>query len=317
MNVHELTAYIKAEALRLGFDACGVARAQQVSASVQQIYLRGVNAGYVADMDYLRRNEEMRFNPTLLVPGTQSIICVAMNYYPSRPLDDSTYQLAWYAYGQDYHTVVKNRLQQLMQQIRQACPNADGRCFCDTAPVMEKYWAEQAGLGWRGRHTQLIIKGLGTTFFLGEIFLNQELEYDTPLTQGCGSCRKCQEACPTHALCDDEETHHPMLDARKCLSYQTIENHGQLSDEARSAMGNCIYGCDKCQQACPHNHTPHPTTEVLFQPSEALLSMKPCDWQNLTVEQYRQLFKGSAVKRAKYEGLKRNIEAVEELRCKN
>lgn len=311
MEERQITsAYIKAEALRLGFDVCGIAKAEPVPLYLQQAYSRWIAQGQHASMDYLARNMEKRFDPALLVEGVKSIVCVAMNYYPEEELDPDGYQLAWYAYGKDYHDVMKERMTALFNTLKEQYPALEGRCFCDTAPVLERYWAQQAGLGWRGKSTQLILPHQGTAFFLGELFLNIELDYDKPAESHCGTCMACQEQCPTQALYLDAETGLGMLDANRCLSYQTIENKGELSEEARQKIGTSIYGCDQCQKACPYNRFAKPNSHAEFQPSEALREMTATGWEELSAEQYRTLFKGSAVKRAKYEGLVRNIKAA-------
>lgn len=292
---------IKSEACNLGFFACGIAKAEPVDGAVARSLKRWLAEGDNAGMAYMNNYTDKRLDPRLLVPGVKSIISVAMNYAPADHIPEGEYQLAAYAYGQDYHDIVKARLHMLAAR----CGFENYRVFCDSAPVLERYWAEQAGLGWTGRNHQLIIPRAGSMFFLGELFVDIELEYDQPVKNRCGHCRQCIDACPTGALCADKP-----LDANKCLSYQTIENRGDIPPEIVEKMGNTIYGCDRCLKACPWNRFAKPTTEPLLKPKEELLQMTRADWRNLSEEQYRQLFKGSAVKRAKYAGLKRNIEAV-------
>lgn len=292
-----LSQTIKAEAKRLGFFACGAAKASPVEEPVAEAYRRWVDLHCHASMDYLADNVEKRLNPTLLVEGVKSIVCVALGYAPSRRMLQGEYQIAAYAYGKDYHDVMRAKLHELAANSGIKVY----RAFCDTAPVLERYWAVKAGLGWTGRHHQLIIPNAGTMFFLGELFIPIEIDYDEPLPQRCGDCHACIDACPTGALSSDT------FYAEKCLSYQTIENRGELSDDAKHALGDYIYGCDQCQAACPYNRFATPTDEALLQPSDQLMAMRKDDWLHLTPEQYRALFKGSAVKRAKYEGLMRNI----------
>ncbi len=296
---------IKAEALRLGFSACGIAVAAPLDEAHTARYKSWLANGCHGDMDYLSRGVEMRLNPKLLVEGAESVVSLAMNYFPEREMSPGGYTFARYAYGRDYHDVVRERLRRLMQALG-LTEFVDGRIFCDTAPIDERYWAVQAGIGWTGRSGQLILPSSGTYFFLGEMVLTHKVDvYDTPIPARCGTCRRCIEACPTGALRGDGT-----LDARKCLSYLTIEHRGEIPVESAEKMGNCIYGCDRCSEACPWNSFASPTTETAFAASEALLAMSPSDWSNLSPEQYRALFKGSAVKRAKYEGLVRNVEAV-------
>ena len=327
---------IKVEAERLGFFACGIARAEPVDAETAAAVRGWISKGSQATMDYMANYTEKRLNPCLLVPGTKSIVSLAMNYAPAQMMPETEYQLAAYAYGQDYHDVMKAKLRQLAALIAnkfegesdsevgendgdstaittsktdQTNPEPAGeiRVFVDTAPVLERYWAQRAGLGWIGKNHQLIIPHAGSMFFLGEIFLPYEFDsYDSPVPSRCGNCRRCIEACPTCAITDEWG-----FDSEKCLSYQLIENRGELSEQAKQSMGTTIYGCDRCQTACPWNKFATPNTTPEFQPKSELLAMTKADWHNLTIDQYRALFKGSAVKRVKFDGLKRNISAKE------
>lgn len=301
MNSRLSSEQIKAEAKSLGFFTCGITKAAPVSDGCASLFRRWLDADGHAGMDYMGRNVEKRLDPTLLMPGVKSIVCVALNYTPGRRMPDGEPQIAAYALGQDYHDIVKSRLRTLASRLG----ITNYRAFCDTAPVLERYWAAQAGLGWIGRNHQLIIPHAGSMFFLGELFLDIELEYDIPIPSRCGTCHACIDACPTGALCLDGTFH-----SSHCLSYLTIEHRGDLPKDIGCKMGDYIYGCDRCQSACPHNRFATPNEDPQLQPKPELLGMTRSDWQNLTVEQYRTLFKGSAVKRAKYEGLKRNIDAV-------
>ncbi|MBO4641739.1 MAG: tRNA epoxyqueuosine(34) reductase QueG [Bacteroidaceae bacterium] len=284
---------VKAEALRLGFSACGLAPAEAVQEPYASRFLQWIQKGCQANMSYMENHIQMRLDPRLLVPGVKTIISVALNYYPSKQASG----LSMYAQGQDYHEVVRERLHQLLEAL-----NVEGRCFVDTAPVLERYWAWRAGLGWMGRNTLLILPHHGSTYFLGELFVMAEADsYDTPLARSCGDCHRCIEACPMGAISETG------IDARRCISYLTIENRGPLPQEL--TLEDCFYGCDRCQQACPHLQHAIPTSEEAFLPSKEILEMSPSEWKNLTLEQYQHLFKGSAVKRAKFDGLKRNIEA--------
>ncbi|MDR2859019.1 MAG: tRNA epoxyqueuosine(34) reductase QueG, partial [Mediterranea sp.] len=226
---------------------------------------------------------------------------------PRRSLDEDQYQFARYAYGKDYHEVMRRKLNDLFLFIHTELHPVGGRAFCDTAPVLERYWAWRAGLGGIGKNTQLIIPKAGSHFFLGELFLNIELEYDVPLRRNCcGTCVRCIDACPAKAL---EQPY--TLNARKCLSYLTIENRGVISDAQAAVLGNRIYGCDECQKVCPWNRFAISCDIPEFQPNSLFLGMQKDDWRMLTEEQYQTIFQSSAVKRVKYEGLKRNIEAVD------
>ena len=300
MTKDELTRYIKEQALYLGFDACGITRAHAVEKGIAEHCDNWIQQHRHGTMQYLERNCEKRYDPCLLVEGCKSIIAVALNYAPHRTIEG----ISDYAQGKDYHKVVKDRLFLLLKSINEktACR---GRAFCDSAPVLERYWATQAGLGWIGRNHQLIIPGKGSCFFLGELLVDLELEYDMPYKGcHCGSCSKCLEACPTGALGTDG------FDARKCLSYLTIEYRGELPENIGEKMGNCFYGCDRCQTACPHNRFSRPNSTPELQPKPGLQSMNATKWNTLTKEEYDSFFAHSAVERCGYEQLMRNIKAI-------
>lgn len=296
---------IEAEALRLGFTACGFAKAEPVSGEMARKVDHWVELGYHANMAYMERNRELRLDPTLLVPGCRTLIVVAFNYYPKQPLPKEGYQIAYYAYGKDYHRVVKDKLHQLSAYIRTLMPNVKGRAFCDTAPLLERYWAVKAGLGFIGRNRTLIIPGQGSYCFLGVLAVDVELKRE-PHNQSasCEGCDRCLKACPTGALTPDG------IDCRRCLSYLTIEHRGPLPIDVRGKLGCRIYGCDTCQQVCPHNSRPTPTSEPLFTLPPAIAALTPTLWQQLTPEHYARLFSDSAIERAGYEGLRRNIDAA-------
>lgn len=309
----KLSDEIKAEAKNLGFFACGIAKADAVDETTKLQYQSWLMHGKNADMHYLSNYPDKRFDPRLLMDNLKSIVSVALNYTPSHHIPQQSYQFAAYAYGKDYHTVVKNKLHKLASHFS----FNNYRIFCDSAPVLERYWAVQAGLGWIGRNHQLIIPQAGSMFFLGELFLDVELEYDKPIPSHCGRCHACTDACPTGAIiCENPTVKHnhtdlSTFDAERCLSYQTIENRHDIPQAYAEKMELTIYGCDRCQTACPWNRFSKPTEEQDLQPCPELLSMTKNDWKNLDVKTYQRLFKGSAVKRAKYEGLMRNIKAVE------
>lgn len=299
------TEIIKAEALRLSFSACGAAPAEAVSEKVADTFRQWLADGCQGEMAYMQNYEDKRLDPRLLVEGARTVISVALNYYPETKLPENEYQIAWYAYGKDYHDVMKAKLKTLLEFI-QSNYSAGGRAFCDTAPVLERYWAWRAGLGWIGKNTQLIIPQAGSCFFLGELIIDLPADrYDSPQENRCGSCTRCLNACPTKAL------EAPFrLNSAKCLSYLTIEYRGELPPDTGQKMGKMIYGCDECQRACPWNRFATPSRTIEFSPSASLLTMRKEDWHRLSEEQYRTLFKGSAVKRAKYQGLMRNIRSA-------
>ncbi len=297
---------IQSEALRLGFSACGFAKAQPVSEQMVHVLDHWTNKGYHADMQYMERNRALRLDPTLLVPGCQTLIVVALNYYPKQLLPTEGYQIASYAYGKDYHRVVKDKLHLLLSYIKDIIPEVQGRAFCDTAPLLERYWAVQAGLGFIGRNRQLIIPGKGSYFFLGVLAVTAALETktigaSTASPFACGDCKRCLIACPTGALTLDG------IDCRRCLSYLTIEHRGAIPEEMAKKLGRRIYGCDTCQQVCPHNRNAESTEEIAFTISPDVAALTLEDWHALTPERYKELFKHSAMERAGYDGLMRNI----------
>lgn len=295
---------IKAEAFALGFYACGTSKVSAVAKVEADKFRATLEAGGFADMDYLSRNIEKRLDPTLLMPGAKSIISVALNYTPEIRIPNDRFQIATYAYGKDYHDAMKQRLHQLANTLGLK----EYRVFCDTAPVLERYWAVMSGIGWIGRNHQLIVPGAGSRVFLGEIITDEELEYNTEiLISRCGDCKACIESCPTMAIGGQSA-----FDASRCLSYQTIENRNDIPMDIADKMGDCFYGCDRCIDACPWNRTAEPTKIPEFLPSEALLNMTNEDWKKLDEDDYRRLFKGSAVKRAKYSGLTRNIKLLKD-----
>ncbi len=295
---------LKSEALKLGFSRVGLAPAGRVPDAVMADYVKWLAEGCQGEMHYMENHMELRRDPRLLLEGARTVVSLAMSYHPGE--HPTQKGLAWYAQGLDYHEVIRQRLQQLVASLPL---KGDGgaRICVDTAPVMEKYWAWRCGLGWIGRNRQLVVPHQGSAFFLAEILLTCEADrydkplYDNPMFTGCGACRRCLEACPTGALSEEG------LDARRCLSYLTIEHRGALPIDVRPLLDECFYGCDRCLRACPHLSKAQETPVEEFRPSEELLQMTDEDWQRLTPEQYRQLFRGSAVKRAKYEGLMRNI----------
>lgn len=298
---------IRSEALRLGFSACGFAKAEPVNDEMTEVLDRWVANGYHADMQYMERNRNLRLDPTQLVVGCRTLIVVALNYYPQQLLPREGYQIAYYAYGEDYHRVMKGKMLQLLAYIKTLFPDVGGRAFCDTAPLLERYWAVRAGLGFIGRNRQLIIPGKGSYFFLGVLAIDKEIgSCANPSVDdvfSCGDCKRCFMACPTGALTRDG------INCHRCLSYLTIEHRGEIPDEMAKKMGTRIYGCDTCQQVCPHNRNAQSTEDDPFNISPEVATLTPEDWHNLTPERYRLLFRNSAMERAGYDGLMRNLKA--------
>lgn len=311
MKIMNLSQQIKQEAQRLGFDACGIA--QMAPADTEVLYFdQWIAEGCHAGMKYMENYRDIRLNPAGLVDQARSVISVALNYYPKIRQEPDAPRVSFYAYGEDYHTVVKDKLRLLWQYIVEITDadlalSISARAFTDSAPILERYWAWKAGLGWIGKNTNLIIPGKGSFFFLGEIVTTLELDYDTPQKSRCGQCTRCLDACPTGAL---ERPH--KLNAAKCLSYLTIEHKGEIPDEEAGRLENRLYGCDTCQEVCPWNRFATATPVEAFHPNPALLSLKKEDLQFFSREEYNRIFARSAVKRAKYEGLIRTINHLKE-----
>ncbi|MDZ7777222.1 MAG: tRNA epoxyqueuosine(34) reductase QueG [Bacteroidales bacterium] len=294
---------IKEAAANRGFIACGIAKAEYLE-KYGEAYDKWLDKGYQADMHYMENYREKRKDPRKLVDGAQSVISVLYNYYPEQELpEEGNYKLSRYAYGKDYHFVVKDYLKALLADIETLAGPQNARVFIDTAPVMDRAWAELAGIGWIGKNSMLINRKYGSYVFVGEIITDLPLAYDTPMNNLCGGCTLCLQACPTEAIIKDG-----VIDSNKCISYWTIENKtDQIPEALRDKFEDNIFGCDICQEVCPWNRFSKPHREPQFHPHPSLLAMDKQAWQNLTQEQYRTYFKKSAVKRAKYSGLKRNI----------
>lgn len=295
---------IRTEAQRLGFSFVGIARARRLDEEARRLE-EWLRLGHNGEMGYMENHFEKRVDPTKLVPGAKSVIVLMHNYFPKGEQKDPTApQLARYAYGEDYHFVLKKKLKSLLHFIREEVGEVDGRCFVDSAPVMERDWAKHAGVGWTGKNTLLIHPKAGSYFFLAELILDLELEPDDPIRDHCGTCRRCIEACPTDAISPKGY----LLDASKCISYLTIELPEAIPEEFRGKMENWMFGCDICQEVCPWNRFSRPHSEPAFGPKEGLLEMKKKDWEEITEEVFREVFRRSAVKRTKYKGLRRNLD---------
>lgn len=303
MNGYSLKNKIFEKAFSLGFSACGIASAEEIDKSCRSHFDKWLHEGKEAGMQYMKNYKDKRFDPRLLTEGARSVLVVALNYYPSIHIPEDHPQFALYAYGQDYHIIIKEKLKELFSFINSLTP-VEGRIFCDTAPIMERYWAQKAGIGFIGKNAQLIIPGKGSYFFLGEIISTLELPFDQPINNRCGNCKRCIEQCPTQALIPGDFT---TLDANKCISCQTIENRGNIASEIASKIDNKVYGCDTCQKVCPWNRFSTPTLIPELKPSEEFLSLNNEKLEKLTQEDFNRIFKKSAVKRVKYEGLMRNM----------
>ena len=293
---------IKSEAKRLGFMSCGISKAEflEVEAPRLENWLKQNMHG---EMSYMENHFDKRLDPTKLVDGSKSVISLLLNYYPSDFQKDETYKISKYAYGTDYHFVIKEKLKHLLQFIQQEIGEVEGRAFVDSAPVLDKAWAAKSGLGWIGKHSNLLTKQVGSFYFIAELIVDLELDYDTPVTDHCGSCTACIDACPTQAIVEPYK-----VDGSKCISYFTIELKNDLPNSYKDQFDDWMFGCDVCQDVCPWNKFSKSHNEPLFDPNPQLLNNSRKDWEELTKETFNEIFKKSAVKRTKFEGLKRNID---------
>lgn len=295
---------IKEKARELGFFSCGIAQAGLLADDARRLeeWLKNNQHG---EMQYMENYFDKRVDPRKLVPGAQSVISVLMNYYPKEQQPQDTAQIAKYAYGEDYHFVMKRRLRQLAEFLQETIGAVEGRAFVDTAPVLDRAWAYQAGLGWIGKNTQLITRQQGSFFVIGELIIDTPLAYDTPIRDYCGKCTRCIDACPTQAI-----TQPFVVDSNRCISYLTIEYRNELPTHLQKHFNEEIFGCDICQDVCPWNARSIPHAIAELEPHEELLRMRRNDWLDITEEVYRRVFKKSAVKRAKFKGLTRNIRYI-------
>ncbi|QYJ69381.1 tRNA epoxyqueuosine(34) reductase QueG [Flavobacterium litorale] len=300
------TEFIKSEAKRLGFLSCGIAKAGFLEEEAPRLE-QWLNENKHGQMQYMENHLDKRLNPTLLVDGAKSVISLLLNYYPETTQVDDTYKISKYAYGQDYHFVIKHKLKELLYSIQETIGEVGGRAFVDSAPVLDKAWAAKSGLGWVGKHSNLLSKQVGSFFFIAELIVDIELEYDTPVTDHCGSCTACIDACPTAAIVAPY-----VVDGSKCISYFTIELKENLPNEMKGKFDDWAFGCDVCQDVCPWNRFSEHHNEPLFNPHPDLLTMTKQDWEEITAETFAAVFKKSAVKRTKFQGLQRNINFLKE-----
>lgn len=302
LSNQDISQLIKQKAAEIGFLEVGFSKAEKLTEEEDRLS-QWLNHGYQGEMSYLEQHFSMRLDPNELMPGTKSVISLLYNYFPSHELIEGKYKIARYAYGKDYHKVIKKRLKRLTGFLEEYIPGINFRVFVDSAPIMERQWAVKAGLGWIGKNGLLINKEKGSYFFIADILVDVELSYDTAIKDYCGSCTACLDACPTKAFPQPY-----VLDASKCISYATIElKDTNIPDSFKGKMKDWVYGCDICQEVCPWNRFSKPHDEVDFLPSNVLTSMRKKDWEEMGEDKYTELFAGSAVKRAKFDGLKRNI----------
>ncbi|MBC8767220.1 tRNA epoxyqueuosine(34) reductase QueG [Arenibacter sp. BSSL-BM3] len=296
------TELIKTEAKRLGFLSCGISKAEFLEEEAPRLE-NWLNKNMNGEMGYMENHFDKRLDPTKLVEGSKSVISLLLNYFPEATQNEATYKLSKYAYGQDYHHIIKSKLKELQEFITQEIGEVNGRAFVDSAPVLDKAWAAKSGLGWIGKHSNLLTQQVGSFYFIAELILDLELEYDHRTTDHCGSCTACIDACPTQAIVEPY-----VVDGSKCISYLTIELKNEIPTDFKGKMDDWMFGCDVCQDVCPWNRFSKPHREPLFDPHPELLSMTKKDWEEITEDVFKKVFQKSAVKRTKFSGLKRNIE---------
>ncbi|WP_396168393.1 tRNA epoxyqueuosine(34) reductase QueG [Flavobacterium sp.] len=301
-NKEKYTQLIKAESKRLGFLSCGISKAGFLEEEAPRLE-SWLNKNQHGQMAYMENHFDKRLNPTLLVEDAKSVISLLLNYYPSEEQNSDSYKISKYAYGQDYHFVIKEKLTELLSTIQTEIGEVSGRAFVDSAPVLDKAWAAKSGLGWIGKNSNLITQKTGSFYFIAELIVDLELEYDYATTDHCGTCTACIDACPTEAIVAPY-----VVDGSKCISYFTIELKDNLPQEMKGKFNDWMFGCDICQDVCPWNRFSKPHKEPLFQPNSEVLSFTKKDWEEITEDTFKKVFANSAVKRTKLNGLQRNID---------
>ncbi|PIE49780.1 MAG: tRNA epoxyqueuosine(34) reductase QueG [Flavobacteriales bacterium] len=301
MSAEKYTALIKTEAKRLGFLSCGISKAEFLEAEAPRLE-KWLKAGMHGEMSYLENHFDKRLDPTKLVEGAKSVISLLLNYYPEKKQREDGYKISKYAYGTDYHFVIKDKLKSLLHYIQEEIGEVNGRVFVDSAPVLDKAWAAKSGLGWIGKNSNLITQKVGSFYFIAELIIDLDLEYDSPTTDHCGTCTACIDACPTKAIIAPY-----VVDGSNCISYFTIELKDKIPSGFKDQFKDWMFGCDICQDVCPWNRFSKPHDEPLFNPHPQLLEMTYKDWEDITETVFKDIFKKSAVKRTKFKGLKRNI----------
>ena len=296
------TKLIKSEAKRLGFLSCGISKAEFLEEEAPRLEA-WLTKNRHGEMTYMENHFDKRLDPTLLVPDSKSVVSLLLNYYPEKQQREDSYKISKYAYGTDYHFVIKDKLKSLFNFIQEEIGDVNGRVFVDSAPVLDKAWAAKSGLGWIGKHSNLITKEIGSFYFIAELIIDLELDYDFPTTDHCGTCTACIDACPTQAIVDPYQ-----VDGSKCISYFTIELKNEIPSNVRGQFDDWMFGCHVCQDVCPWNRFSKPHNEPLFYTNPILLNHSKKDWEELTEEVFQNTFKKSPIKRTKYSGLIRNIE---------
>lgn len=302
------TQLIKSESRKLGFEYCGIARAEFLDEDARRLE-QWLNKGMHGSMQYMENYFDLRTDPTKLVPGAKSVITLLMNYFPEEKQNADAPKVSKYAYGRDYHKVIRKKLKYFLRTLREEIGEIQGRGFVDSAPVLERSWAQKSGLGWVGKNGNLITRHAGSFFFIATLITDLELEYDDPFAKDyCGTCRRCIDACPTQAIGEDKT-----INGSQCISYYTIELKDQLIPEnKKDQFQNWMFGCDVCQDVCPWNRFSKPTQEDFFKPYPEVLNFTTRQWEELTEETFNEIFQGSPIRRSKYAGIKRNLRFLRE-----
>ena len=300
-NPTKHTQFIKAEAKRLGFLSCGISKAGFLANEAPRLE-QWLTKNQHGQMTYMENHFDKRLNPQLLVDDSKSVVSLLLNYYPPEKQNQSSFKISKYAYGTDYHFVIKQKLNELLYSIQNTIGAVSGRAFVDSAPVLDKAWAAKSGLGWIGKNSNLITQKVGSFYFIAELIIDLELQYDHATTNHCGTCTACIDACPTNAIVDQY-----VVDGSKCISYFTIELKENIPSNMKGLFNDWAFGCDICQDVCPWNKFSKPHSEPLFNPNQDILNFTKKDWLEITDETFKKVFSKSAVKRTKFEGLKRNI----------
>ena len=304
MNKSELTALIKEEAYRLGFAHCGISKADYLEEDAPHLE-QWLKKGMHGTMGYMERNFDKRLDPRKLVHGAKSVISLLYNYYPAEKQNSGIPKISTYAYGRDYHFVIKEKLFLLFNFIRDKAGNVSGRVFTDSAPVLDRAWAKKSGLGWIGKNANLIHPKAGSFFFIAELILDLELDTDAPVKDYCGSCTRCMDACPTDAIVQPR-----VVDGSKCISYFTIELRDSIPQSFKNKFENWMFGCDICQDVCPWNRFAKPIDTDELKPIKEIMTMTSGDWEEITEEVFKNIFKESPLSRAGFEGMKRNLQFI-------
>ena len=306
-TIEKNSRFIKTSAKYLGFDYCGIAKAEQLEDDAKRLE-KWLIQGMHGTMQYMENYYDLRIDPRKLVPGAKSVITLLLNYFPQYQQKEEAPKVSKYAFGKDYHEVIRSKLKVFLKMIKENIGEVHGRGFADSAPILEKSWASKSGLGWVAKNGNLITKKNGSFFFIATLIIDLELEYDDPfLKDYCGSCTRCIDQCPTDAILDNK-----VIDGSKCISYFTIELKDMLIPESmKGKFGNRIFGCDVCQDVCPWNKFSQPTKEDYFEPIPEILNFSTSDWEELTEESFKVIFKDSPMKRSKYAGIKRNLKFIQ------